>query len=159
MHPKAYIHHELPFRIRFYIPSRKGEDDFFQRLQIKINDCDEVDGAEVNSKTGSAVIYYHGAKQKIVEFAEKNQLFSVHPEADLHAELHPTPAKRISERIINFDHQLAEKSHGEMDLSTLTATGLVGLALVQVMNGRLLPPAWTLMSQAISAIRNGPSRS
>ncbi len=76
MLPKAHLHHELPLRFRLYVPSKKGEDSFFRELKERLIECDDVDGVEVNPKTGSVVVFHHGKTAEIIKFAETASCYS-----------------------------------------------------------------------------------
>ncbi|HXW60401.1 MAG TPA: hypothetical protein VEK06_02575 [Myxococcota bacterium] len=155
MLPKAHLHHELPLRFRLYIPSKKGDEDFFKELSTELKEGDDVDSVQVNPKTGSVVIHHHGETAKIVQFAKNRELFLLETKASVKKKKHHGPSKKLFGRLKELNHGITTHSDGKIDLGFITACGLLGLALFQAKNGRLLPPAWTLISQAISVISFG----
>jgi hypothetical protein len=153
MLPKAYIHHELPHRYRIHIPTHKGKDDFFMDLRSKLAQCGEIDGVEINPKTGSVVIHHQGSNEKIAQFAKNNQLFSLEPQEKISIKIETIPLKRILKHFERLNQKIIKHSQGQIDINMLVFGGLIGLAITQTANGKFLPPAWTLASQAISVLR------
>ena len=153
MTPKAYIQHDLPGRLRVYIPTHKGLDKFFIQLHIKLGECDAIDGVHVNAITGSVLIYYRGEKLVIADFLSRNNLFLLKQKKQHHQKKHHMPLKRMSNFIEMLEQKIIQKSDNNFDLNFLTVGGLACLALFQAINGEALPPAWMLLSQAISTIR------
>jgi|GEM_PF-1432982 len=150
---RAHIHHELPSRLRLYIPSKRKDVPFFEHLQQVLGECDEVDGVVVNAATGSVVIHHHGTVDELAKFAKHHHLFQIEPKRKAPIEVQRPPAARIASRLRKLNHTITKHSNGQFDLGFLTACGLVALAFFQAGNRRVLPPAWTLISQALSVIQ------
>lgn len=134
--PRAYISRECHGQLRFKLPRRKGDTEFFRHAAEVLERLEAVDSLQVNPMTGSILVYHHSSLKEIAGFARKNELFAL-----AHHAKDPLPPKQ----------------QRSIDLATATTLLLVLLGLIQVARGRVLGPASTLLWIAWQLASKGQS--
>lgn len=132
MAAKAYAVHHLPGRTRFRVPERRGDGDFFKEIATRLDKCAGVKDVDANPLTGSILVHHDGDVEKLVFDALGCGLTEF-----LELELSSPPvARRVRGDIAAVDRGIRRYTHGELDLGTLTAFGLVAVAGVQLLRGQ-----------------------
>jgi len=116
------VEHMMPGRIRLRFRSRRGETEFFQQLVTFLSEISLVDEVDANPLTGSVLIRHSASPEQIAFLAAQSGLL---PAQDLSSARGGPPARR-------------EARNGS---SSPMAVGLFGLALLQVIRGRVLGSA------------------
>ncbi len=77
MIPAAYVQHELPHRIRFRIPAKRGDLPFFQTAMQVLRACSEVTASSANPRTASILVRHSGDTEAIASFVARHDLFEI----------------------------------------------------------------------------------
>jgi len=117
------VEHMMPGRIRLWFRSRRGETEFFQQLVTFLSEISLVDEVDANPLTSSVLIRHSASPEQIAFLAAQSGLL---PAQDLSSARGGPPAPR------------REARNGS---SSPMAVGLFGLALLQVIRGRVLGSA------------------
>lgn len=149
MAAKAYAVHHLPGRTRFRVPGRRGDAAFFQEIATRLGQCVGVGGVETNPLTGSVLIHHDGDIEGLIVEALGCGI-SEFVELELGA---PPVARRVRAGIAALDGGIRRYTHGELDLGTLAACGLVMLAGLQLLRGRQRSGAVSLAWYASELLR------
>jgi hypothetical protein len=112
----AIIEHQLSGRLRLRIPTRRGDVSFFQRIVQALSQRPQIEEISATPLTGSILIRHSGSAQAIVSAAAEQMLFEL-----------GDPTKR--------PQGTPPASSGPLDTA---ATGLAGLALLQVARGQII---------------------
>jgi hypothetical protein len=120
--PIAEVVHAIEGRTRLRIPSRRSDAAFFASVATGLSTVPGVLHVDVRPLTGSILLQHGPALARIAAAAEQARLFRV-------ADLAPPPRSREAMRI---------------DPKLVVGVGLGALALWQLAEGRILPPAITL---------------
>lgn len=141
--------HAIAGRARLKIPARRGDPAYFAVLAERLQrDCPGVRRVRVNPMTASVLIEHDEPFPPLRTFAAGTGLFL------LEAKPPPLPPVGPSLRTAAFalDRTVRRSAGGTLDLWTLLALVLLGLALVQARRGTVLPPAVSLAWQALTAL-------
>ena len=76
----AYVEHELPRRLRLRIPTRRGNQSFFQEVAQHLRNWPGIESLTLNSRTGSVLIHHRSATADIAALATQHDLFEVRRE-------------------------------------------------------------------------------
>ncbi|HTN44574.1 MAG TPA: hypothetical protein VMN77_12345 [Nitrospiria bacterium] len=159
MLPEAYITHATKGRVRFKIPSKKGNRAFFSALKDKLPPSGEIPGVqriEMNPATGSVLIV-HDLDFKAMDLT----IFSGHLEQmglfKLRANGIPgTPvSQNIARTFKGVNQQIKDFTSGEVDLQSLALLGLLGLGLYQISRGQFMIPAISAFWYAATLLKEG----
>jgi hypothetical protein len=112
----AIIEHQLSGRLRLRIPTRRGDVSFFQRIVQALSQRPQIEEISAAPLTGSILIRHSGPAEAIVTAAAEQKLFEVGEPAE---KPEGTPSA----------------TSGPLDTA---ATGLAGLALLQVARGQIV---------------------
>lgn len=154
--PSAFIKHQLPGRVRLKIPQKRGDINYFNRLEELFSDFLGINELKLNPSTASIVISHESDVpfQDIVEFAKTKNLFNLVEEAEDHDEVVPNLyIKALTLTGFNrFDKALLDYSKGRLDARSFVFLTLIGLAIHQAARGNVLAPASTLLMYAIQLL-------
>jgi hypothetical protein len=159
MLPEAYITHATKGRVRFKIPSMKGNRAFFSKLKDKLPRPSEIPGiqrVEMNPATGSVLIV-HDLDLKAHDLTK----FSGHLEQmglfKLKANGIPgTPvSQNIAKTFKGINQQITDFTSGEIDLQSLVMLGLLGLGIFQISRGQFMIPAISAFWYAATLLKEG----
>jgi len=146
MPPDAYIVHQIPGRVRFKVPARRGDTRYFEETSTLLAECRGVHLSQINPTTGSLLIRHEGDLTPIMAFAKRKKLFQIVQNAP--------PAifvrERAGESFKAADSALKSVSNGGMDLLGVLFLGLVALAIHQALEGNIWAPASTLLWYAFT---------
>ena len=120
--PIAEIVHAMEGRTRLRIPARRGDGAFFASVATGLSTISGVHHVDVRPFTGSVLLQHGLPLAGIAAAAERARLFKVANDASAPA---PQPAVRI-------------------DPKWVIGAGLGVIAVWQLTQGRILPPAVTL---------------
>lgn len=148
MPPVAYVSHALAERLRLRIPTRKGDAAYFAVIEKTFSGHDQVTHVETNPLTGSVLLYHHTDQAALVDFAQKQQLFQLQPDAPVaHRAL-----QAAEEQVERADRTIRRLTQGSFDLNDLLFVGLLGAAAIQTLRGRILGPSAALLSYAAAIL-------
>lgn len=150
MIPSAYIAHQMEHRTRIRIPSRRNSISFFSGLERELSLFDGVEKVQSNPRSASVLVTHKGAFDAIASFSKSHNLFIIKKEKQS-GSTEPWTYP-ISERISELDQRLKASTRGRWDIPTVSATGIIGLSILQMFRRQWLPPAWTLLSEAVAII-------
>ena len=135
--PSAVVVHAMAGRTRLRIEARRGDNAFFASIATGLSALQGVDHVGVRPLTGGVLIQHHLPLPQVAEAAARARLFT----------LAGSDAARPPYRAALTDPR------------TMVAIGLGAFALLQLMRGRILPPAITLALYAATIgrlLHNGP---
>ncbi|WAK03205.1 HMA2 domain-containing protein [Methylobacter sp. YRD-M1] len=154
--PSAFIKHQLPGRVRLKIPQKRGDINYFNRLEELFSDFLGINELKLNPSTASIVINHENgvSLQDIVEFAKTRNLFNLVKEAEDHDEIIPNLyIKALTLTGFNrFDKALLDYSKGRLDARSFLFLSLIGLAIHQAARGNVLAPASSLLIYAVQLL-------
>lgn len=139
--------HTAPGRVRFRIPERRGDAEFFLRLHEALGECEGIHAVAVNAATASILIHHTGSADAVASAARESGLFEVMPMPNL------TLAAQAAAGLRNADGGLKLITDGKVDMSSALFLGLTGLAIHQAIKGNLLGPASTLIWYALATLK------
>jgi len=155
-HPSAYVKHRLPGRVRLKIPQKKGDVGYFDRIAKLFANCPGITQLQLNPAAASVLICHTAETQlgNITDFAQANALFTV---AEPPEESVPKPqlpiATLTSVKLGRLDESLMDFSQGRLDGRSLVLLALIGLAAHQIIQGKVMAPATTLLWYALELLR------
>ncbi|MBV8459083.1 MAG: hypothetical protein JO122_21015 [Acetobacteraceae bacterium] len=132
MKPTAYRVHSIPGRTRFKIAQRRGDHAFFDEITELLRNFPAVRQVECNPLTGSLLLQHSGDIGDAPMQAALEVLGNI-VELELSA---PPVAHRLRADTIKVDEAIQRYTDGALDLSTVSALGLLALAGVQLLGGQ-----------------------
>lgn len=134
--PEARIVHRMADRVRFRIPDRKGDTDYFAGAARCLADAFQPERLEANPGTGSLLIVDPELDiDAVVSFAQSEDLFRL--------EALPAPlARSATSPIRGLSDVLKESTLGHLDLPTLAFFALIGVGTFQLLRNGLRSPPW-----------------
>jgi hypothetical protein len=112
---------------------------------------DGVQRVEANPLTGGLLIMHDGSLEPILAHASARSLFYVDPTEPAG----PPPAERLRRQLGELSRDLRQASDGAADLASLVFLVLLVAAIVQLLRGRMLAPAVTLLWYAAGTVLVG----
>ncbi len=134
--PSAYISHATKGRVRFKIPSKKGNARFFANIKDVLEKNTRVAGVEVNPVTGSALVTHNADMDSIIKLAESNKFFKLEKRGRRHV------SNNVVESFKSLDNTLKSATDGELDLPTASFLTLAGVGIYEIAKGNFAAPAW-----------------
>ena len=148
MLPIATISHAFEGRIRFRIPSRKGQVSYFAQVEAAFAAHGGVSYVETNPLTGSVLLYHNTHVDELVDDALAQGLFRVQSQA-----VSPNQALNVAADWMDQAGALLQRlSQGTIDLQELLFVVLLGASMLQILRGDVLGPASTLLAYAIGIL-------
>ena len=145
MIPEAFISHCIAGRMRVRIPSMRGDDPYFQRLEDSLHAISAVTELRANSVTGSVLILHTGLDPEALgAHAGEQGLFQLDtspPEVELFLDKATVGARRLDARLKRF-------SEGTLDLPSTLTLALIVMAIAQMLRGQVLGPAVPMLWHA-----------
>jgi hypothetical protein len=129
---KAYAVHHLEGRTRFRVPQRRGDAAFFKEIADRLAQCAGIKGVETNPLTSSILVHHDGDIEGLIFQALGCGLTEL-VELELGS---PPVARRLRADVVVADRRIRRYTHGELDLGTLAAFGLVIIGGVQLLRGQ-----------------------
>ncbi len=121
--PRAYVSHSLKTRTRLSVPAKRKSEEFFTKIRKELSQLEGVSKIHTTPTTGSILVYHHADVEvdDIKRFCSDKDILVIE----------------------------AKEPEPEFDIAQLGILGMFGLALMQVFRGRMLPPAYTLVRDAL----------
>ena len=146
--PSAYVRHAIAGRVRFRVPSRKYDDAYFDRVAAELSSWEAVDEVRTNATTTGILLRHSSSLQVLVERAREANLFAMISSPVSSASL----LDQVSDRLEEADERVRAATGGTYDLESTAFVGLVGLGLLQIIRGKHLGPASSLLWSAASLV-------
>jgi hypothetical protein len=77
MTPVVYIEHQMPGRVRFRAPTKRGDPAFFEAVETGLRKCPVVDALTTNARSGSVLVHHRGDLRAVAAFAAEKDLFEL----------------------------------------------------------------------------------
>lgn len=146
--PKAHVSHRVSGRARLRIPSRRGDQAFFERLKERADELSQVTWTQVNARTGSVLIRHGGPLELIIEECRQRSLFDL---GDMRPFEQPL-VEKVRTQLAGLGAWGRGTTADEANLWAMVSLLFVGLAIIQFARGRILSPVTTLTWAAIHAM-------
>jgi Heavy metal associated domain 2 len=146
--PKAHVSHRVEGRARLRIPSRRGDQAFFERLKERTGELSQVKSTEVNARTGGVLIRHNGPLESITEECRQRGLFDLESVTAFEQPV----VERVRDQLATLDAAVRGTSAGQVNMWAMVSLLFIGLAIIQLARGRILGPVTTLMWAAINAM-------
>ncbi len=136
--PDAGITHTISGRLRLKIPSKKGDNSYFESLEQKLSGCDGVQRVKANAVTAGVLLLHDADIKSISKFAEENRLFMVKSLGSERTLL----VDRIRNSFEDLNRRTKNLTGGELDVASTVFVSLVSLSIYQIARGNFFAPAW-----------------
>ena len=136
--PDAAITHTISGRLRLRIPSKKGNNSYFESLEQKLSGCDGVQRVKANAVTAGVLVLHDADINSISKFAEENRLFLVQSLGSERTLL----VNRIRKSFEDLDKRTMDLTGGELDITSAVFVSQVSLSIYQIARGNFFAPAW-----------------
>jgi hypothetical protein len=120
--PIAEIVHTMAGRVRLRVTARRGDDGFFASAARELSAVPDIHSVEVNPFTGSILILHGASLTHIGAAAQKANLF----------------------KMATASTAASKEQATAIDPKFVIGAGLGVLALSELVQGRIMPPAITL---------------
>ncbi len=138
MTDEAIVCHQTRDRIRLRVPSRKGDPDYFARIQAYLETLAGVTGVETSALTGSLLLLCPGSASVVLEALRGGTLLTLRESPRVRRPL----ATRTVEGFREVDAWVERSTGGELDLPSLALVGLIVAGIGQILRGNFTAPAW-----------------
>jgi hypothetical protein len=149
---RAHIAHRMKGRARLRIPSERGNHAYFTEVERALKACPSVEWAGASFITGGLLVCHKGELEGAIAPVIERGLLHLgseetknEPGAPAGAASADSTLHAICDGIACLNQDIVKGSNGVSGLSTMVFFGLVGAAVYQVIGGRILPPAFTLV--------------
>jgi hypothetical protein len=137
--PVAYICHQSPHRLRIKIFSRKGDAEYFDKLQDTLARFQTFDRLEVNALTGSVLFVDEKIDvDRLADYAKARRCFDLMDQNNSHS---PMTTQLVS-HLGNLDTNIRQLTAGEMDLAGTFLLLLLISGLTELIRGNFRMPPW-----------------
>jgi hypothetical protein len=138
MVPDAKVVHQTTERLRFKIPSKKGDELYFLSLKKELSQHKEIETLEVNPVTGSLLVIHHGDRNELIQHAENKELFKIITEEE--------PPNTITKGVLGLwnscNKVIKDLTNKELDVPLIAFLALISVAIYQIARGNFTAPAW-----------------
>jgi hypothetical protein len=141
MSARAIVAHQMPGRVRFSVPDKRGDVDYFQRLSRRFSGIDSVHRVKANPLAGSIVLEFAGALEALLLRLAAPDLFELAESLVGNDNLAPPP----------YPIQLV--SGRDINPMFMAGVGFAVLGLLQGFRGRVMVPAVTAFWYATSTFQ------
>jgi hypothetical protein len=129
---------------------------YFHSLQEKFQACEGVEEVDVNPVTGSVLVVTANGAGSVLDYSRKHHLLRIDERVQ---EMHDAPwTEQMFVSLEHLDHNLKVSTQDRWDLSVAVASGLLGMAAIQVLRGQLMPTAWALLGDAFVILSRSRER-
>jgi hypothetical protein len=143
----AELVHDLPGRTRWRVLSRRRDAGWFQRVEESLRAMEGVREVSVNAVTGSVLVIHGSSALELGRKARDAGLFHIAPGVPATA-LATRPTRSVALQLGNLDARLQRSTDGAIDLKTAAFMALTLFAGLQMVRGRVMPAAMTLLVYA-----------
>lgn len=148
MQPQASISHRLKNRVRFRIPGKRRDFEFFSFVKKKLKSHDKVDSVEVNPLTGSVLVVHQGELATLLQEIETHELFKLEPKSKSYQKW----PSDVFDELGTLDQRIKKATDGTFNLAGIAAMTAFGLGIFQISRRQVLPAATTLLSEGFWAL-------
>jgi hypothetical protein len=141
--PQACVIHALRGRTRMRVPERRGDTRYFETVREGLCRLDGVGPVEINPTTGSILVWHATPFDDVSGRAQQSRLFAV--DRSLTA---APPAASSSELGPSIRSPFGPLANPRLAAFAL----LLGLGLIQLLRGQVMPPAISLLWYATTAL-------
>jgi Heavy metal associated domain 2 len=134
--PSAHISHTTKGRVRFKVPSKKGNARFFTNIKDTLEKDARVAGVVIDPVTGSVLVSHNADTDSIIKLTEANKFFKIERRRPRHV------SNNVVENFKNIDNKLKSVTDGELDLPTVSFLTLAGVGIYEIARGNFAAPAW-----------------
>jgi hypothetical protein len=134
----AILSHQTPGRLRLKIPSKKGDELFFQSLKDQLSDLSGVERIEANPITGSILLIHSIDTEKIARYALDHGLFEIKWGSANATYFH----REVSKAFNILDKQAKSLTAGEINLGALASLALIAAGTYQIFKGNFAAIPW-----------------
>jgi hypothetical protein len=134
----AVLSHQSPGRLRLKIPSKKGDERFFQSLKDRLSNLSGVERIDVNPVTGSILLIHSIDAEKIAQFARDNGLFAIQHGSTNVSYLH----REVTKAFNVLDEQAKGFTGGGINLGALASLALIAAGTYQIYRGNFAAIPW-----------------
>lgn len=138
MAPLAGLAHSLPGRNRVKIDEKRGDAAYFARLEEELAGWHGVVALETNPLTGTVLISHATEDTSLWDYAIEHELFQLEKN-ETAARTPPHPA--ITRGTRTTEHTSYTKSGRRSDIRWLIFLGMMGMGVVQTIEGNIAIPA------------------
>ena len=128
MKARAYAVHRLAGRVRFKVPGRRADRQFFDEIERRLRQLDTVTNVRTNPTSASVLVEHKG---EIADLAEAAMGSGVGELVDIVLGSPPL-ARRLHAEMVKIDRAVRRATSGEVDLGTIASLGLLAMAAVQL---------------------------
>jgi hypothetical protein len=146
--PRAHVLHTMPGRIRFQVPSKKNDRQYFEKLGRELAEFEGVDLVRTNARTGSVLVLHRRDMAAIRGFGIEHGLFTMAAAAEAVVML----ADKLSRKLESVDDNVVEATRGNLDLRSVMLVLLTVGAGIQLWRKNVLPPAFNLLWYGLALI-------
>jgi hypothetical protein len=139
MVPEAQIAHRAGSRLRLRIPARRGDGEYFFKLEEYLLRYRPFRALETNPVTGSVLVVDDGLDVgDLAQKAEADGFFAIRKPGRP-----PIPLSgRMVQPLGSLSDSVRRMSGGEVDLPGLIFMGLLGTGIYQIVRGNFGAPPW-----------------
>jgi hypothetical protein len=134
----AILSHRSPGRLRLRIPSKKGDELFFQSLKDQLSSLSGVERVDVNPVTGSILLIHLIDMEKIVQFARDKGLFEIQSGSQNASFLH----REVTKAFNILDGRALGFTGGGINLGALASLALIAGGTYQIIRGNFAAIPW-----------------
>lgn len=146
----AFVAHQIPGRVRLKVPSEKGNPAYFAVTARSLSACPGVEELDADFRTASLLL--HHAKDipysEIAQWARARGLFDL-VEGQTTG---PNGLRAAAAHIDALDAGIRDLTRGAGDLRSIMFLMFIGLGLVQVARGQVMPAATALFWYALELL-------
>lgn len=144
----AEIVHVCPGRVRLRLPAARGRPEVLDGIRTGLSQLPRIDDVVVNPGTGSVLVRGTVALEDLAAHSLRHGLFEI-----VAALPEMTPLiDDLLDQVGAVDVRLRRLTRGRFDLASTALLTFTGLALVQMMRGRVAAPALTMLWYAVGAV-------
>lgn len=140
--PMAHIAHKMDGRVRFKVPSKKGDTHFFAAVKERLEKSGKICTIDINPITGSILVTHNTDNDSIVRLAESGKSFKIELKEGKERAKHPHVSNNVVEGFKNLDEKLKSLTDGEIDLPLAAFLALLGAGIYDLARGNFAAPAW-----------------
>ena len=134
----AFLSHQSPGRLRLKIPSKKGDELFFQSMKDQLSNLSGVEQVDVNPVTGSILLIHSIETEKIAQFARDKGLFEIQWGSTNASYFH----REVTKAFNILDDQTRGFTGGGINLGALASLALIVAGTYQIFKGNFAAIPW-----------------
>jgi hypothetical protein len=124
--------------LRLKIPSKKGDELFFQSLKDQLSNLSGVERIDINPVSGSILLIHSIDAEKIAQFAQDKGLFAIQHGSTNAPYLH----REVTKAFNILDEQTKGFTGGGINLGALASLALIAAGTYQIFRGNFAAIPW-----------------